>query len=141
MKHGAKKMNKKQTGGFTNKPSASNPSIKSTDMYTEKMLRNQMPKASNGVIVGLNGNLSVQGDLVVQGRNILAELNQLNQARNDFYWTLDNNMVRRDKTYEFRDQNQQGRHCIDAGSNGRGCNWDNTWQRFSIVQTPHGKND
>ena len=49
--------------------------------------------------------------------------------------------VRKDKTYELRDQNQQGRHCIDAGSNGRGCNWDNTWQRFSIVETPHNRND
>ena len=79
MKHGAKKMNKKQTGGFTNKPSASNPSIKSTDMYTEKMLRNQIPKASNGVIVGLNGNLSVQS--VPGSKGVMTNVNPSVQAQ------------------------------------------------------------
>jgi hypothetical protein len=82
----------------------------------------------------IRGRTHVDGGLVVDGRDF-------HKLWDDFYWTLDNNMVRRDKTYEFRDQNQQGRHCIDAGSNGRGCNWDNTWQRFSIVPTPHGRND
>jgi len=43
-----------------NRPSAANPSIKARDLYTEKMLRNQMPIASKGVIVGMNGNVPVQ---------------------------------------------------------------------------------
>lgn len=39
-------------------------------------------------------------------------------------------------TYEFRTQN--GR-CLDGGSNGQGCDWNNEWRRFSIIRTPHGR--
>jgi hypothetical protein len=73
MKYGAKKMNKKAAGGMTNKPSAANPSIKATDMYTEKMLRNQLPKASKGTIVGLNGNISAQ--MVPGSKGVMTNLN------------------------------------------------------------------
>lgn len=39
-------------------------------------------------------------------------------------------------TYEFRTQN--GR-CLDGGSNGQGCDWNNEWRRFSIIRTPHAR--
>ena len=80
MKHGAKKMNKKQMGGPTNRPSAANPSIKSTDRYTEKMLRNQMPVASKGVIVGMNGNASVQ--TVPGSKGVMTNVNPSVSAQN-----------------------------------------------------------
>jgi hypothetical protein len=79
MKHGAKKMNKKQMGGPMNRPSAANPSIKSTDKYTEKMLRNQMPVASKGVIVGMNGNVSVQS--VPGSKGVMTNVNPSVQAQ------------------------------------------------------------
>lgn len=79
MKHGTKTMKKMQGGGPINKPSAANPSIKSTDMYTEKMLRNQMPVASKGVIVGMNGNASVQ--TVPGSRGVMTNVNPSVQAQ------------------------------------------------------------
>ena len=79
MKHGTKTMKKMQAGGPINKPSAANPSIKSTDMYTEKMLRNQMPVASKGVIVGMNGNASVQ--TVPGSRGVMTNVNPSVQAQ------------------------------------------------------------
>jgi hypothetical protein len=79
MKYGAKKMNKKQMGGPMNRPSAANPSIKSTDKYTEKMLRNQMPVASKGVIVGMNGNVSVQS--VPGSKGVMTNVNPSVQAQ------------------------------------------------------------
>jgi hypothetical protein len=78
MKHGAKTMKKMQGGGIS-KVSAANPSIKSSDMYTEKMLRNQMPVASKGVIVGMNGNASVQ--TVPGSRGVMTNLNPSVQAQ------------------------------------------------------------
>jgi hypothetical protein len=87
MKYGAKKMNKKQVGGPMNRPSAANPSIKqgmtpafkATDRYTEKMLRNQMPVASKGVIVGMNGNASVQ--TVPGSKGVMTNVNPSVQAQ------------------------------------------------------------
>jgi hypothetical protein len=73
--------------------------------------------------------------------NIINDRN-ITKLSDDFYWTLDNNMVRRDKTYEIKSQHPQNRKCLDAGPGGNhGCNWDNEWRRFSIVQTPHNRND
>jgi hypothetical protein len=79
MKHGTKTMKKMQGGGLFNKPSAASPSIKATDMYTEKMLRNQMPVASKGVIVGMNGNASVQ--TVPGSRGVMTNVNPSVQAQ------------------------------------------------------------
>jgi hypothetical protein len=73
MKYGSKKMKKMQPGGPVNRPSAANPSIKATDMYTEKVLRNQMPIASKGVIVGMNGNVSAQ--MVPGSKGVMTNLN------------------------------------------------------------------
>jgi len=73
MKYGSKKMKKMQPGGVTNRPSSASSSIKATDMYTEKMLRNQLPKASRGTIVGLNGNVSAQ--MVPGSKGVMTNLN------------------------------------------------------------------
>jgi hypothetical protein len=52
------------------------------------------------------------------------------------YTNFDGNFVRQDLTYELRNE-RNDRKCLDAGSNGQGCNWDSGWRRFNIVQTPH----
>jgi hypothetical protein len=44
-------------------------------------------------------NLWAKDNLWVNNRDVLAELDSLNKLKADFYWTLENNMVRRDKHY------------------------------------------
>ena len=78
----------------------------------------------DGVIVGRewggNGNLQVQGNINVSGRDLLAELDDL--------WR---NVVRKDRNYEIISQNGK---CLDAGSNNQGCEFTNDWRRFQFKQ-------
>ena len=78
----------------------------------------------DGVIVGRewggNGNLQVQGNINVSGRDLLAELDDLRR-----------NVVRKDRNYEIISQNGK---CLDAGSNNQGCEFTNDWRRFQFKQ-------
>ena len=78
----------------------------------------------DGVIVGRewggNGNLQVQGNINVSGRDLLAELDDLRS-----------NVVRKDRNYEIVSQNGK---CLDAGSNNQGCEFTNDWRRFQFKQ-------
>jgi len=78
----------------------------------------------DGVIVGRewggNGNLQVQGNINVSGRDLLAELDDLRR-----------NVVRKDRNYEIVSQNGK---CLDAGSNNQGCEFTNDWRRFQFKQ-------
>lgn len=97
----------------------------------------------NGVIIGKdwggNGNLTVQGNLLVRDRDVLAELDKL---KADFFWTLENNMVRRDRHYDIIGRN--GRlQAADGCHNHDGCKgtgialWGGgkgEWEKFHFTQ-------
>ena len=80
----------------------------------------------NGVIIGKewggNGNLSVQGDMTVQNRNILAELNSLRADLND----IRANAIRYNDTINITNRGTDnheahGRYIGFCGSGGGGC--------------------
>ena len=81
----------------------------------------------NGVIIGKewggNGNLAVQGDMTVQGRNILAELNSLRADLND----IRANAIRYNDTINITNRGTgnhegYGTYIGFCGSGGGGCN-------------------
>jgi hypothetical protein len=69
-------------------------------------------------------------DPQINGKNIV-------KLADDFYWTLDNNMVRVDKMYQIK-SGKKG--CLDSGSGDRDCNWGNAYKRFQFENTPYAAN-
>ncbi len=81
----------------------------------------------NGVIIGKEwggtGNLAVQGDLTVQGRNILAELDNLNK-----------NAILNNQKISAKPLNDIG-NCFDFGSQGRtSCDGNAGWSTVQIYK-------